>query len=717
MKENEPRELPHSEYCFGEFTLDLRAGFLRHRGDEVTLRPKTFEVLKFLVERHGQVVSKSALIDGVWPDAAITDNSLAQCVSEIRRALADDRQEVLRTVKGRGYVFSAAVKTPLLQMPRRLETSRASAGRSPAKPRKWLLMGALCLLVAVAGGQLLIRHTSSGSDTPKFTQITDFTDSAVGPVLSPDGKMIAFFRSDDWWLTTDPIYVKVLPHGEPVQIHDTRQKCCLAFSPDGSRLAYTALESGTAQWRTYTVSVLGGEPTLLLANAAGLTWLNAKGVLFSEVGTGLHMGIVTAREDRSLHRRIYFPKHERAMAHFSYASPDRRWASVIEMDPDWKPCRLIPLDGSSEGRQVGPQGPCTATAWSPDGKSMFFGAEVEGSQHLWRQPFPAGDPVQITFGPTAEEGIAIAPDGRSLITSIGTRQAAVWIHDAKSERALSSQGHVVSSVVHGIFPKFSSAGKSLFYLLRRSSPASESELWRADLESGKHERVLPGQSIFEYDISGDGNEVVFSTRPPGKSSQLWLARLDKRSSPRLITASGESLPYFSPGGRILFQFPEENRHYVGRMNKDGSDRSRVAGHPIAGIQTTSPDGRWIVAVMPLSDGSTAATMALPTSGGAPRRICENYCPVAWAPDGEYLYVGVERSSRSGPGKTLLIPMPGGGRLPRLPDSGIRGLEDGIELPGVRVIEAWDISPGPDPSIYAYVKTTVHRNLFRIPLVK
>ena len=110
-------------------------------------------------------------------------------------------------------------------------------------------------------------------------------------------------------------------------------------------------------------------------------------------------------------------------------------------------------------------------------------------------------------------------------------------------------------------------------------------------------------------------------------------------------------------------------------------------------------------------------MAIPASGGAPRRICENYCPVAWAPDGKFLYVGVERSSRTGPGKTLVLPIPAGEMLPRLPDSGIRGLDDGRELPGGRIIEVWDISPGHDPSIYAYVKTTVHRNLFRIPLVK
>src|SRR5256885_9178085 len=47
------------------------------------------------------------------------------------------------------------------------------------------------------------------------------------------------------------------------------------------------------------------------------------------------------------------------------------------------------LDGSSAGRQVGPQGQCTSAAWSPDGKWMYFGAEVEGNHHLWRQRFPA----------------------------------------------------------------------------------------------------------------------------------------------------------------------------------------------------------------------------------------------------------------------------------------------------------------------------------------
>src|SRR4029078_3720354 len=113
------------------------------------------------------------------------------------------------------------------------------------------------------------------------------------------------------------------------------------------------------------------------------------------------------------------------------------------MDLSGQPCRVVPLDGRSGGRQVGPQGPCTSAAWSPDGKWMYFGAEVDGAHHLWRQRFPAGQLERITSGPTEEEGIAMASDGRSLITSIGLHESALWIHDNEGDRPLSSEGHVV----------------------------------------------------------------------------------------------------------------------------------------------------------------------------------------------------------------------------------------------------------------------------------
>jgi Tol biopolymer transport system component len=588
-----------------------------------------------------------------------------------------------------------------------------------AANRSWKIWGFLVLGAVVIGSLIQVRLNPRAKHENAYVQITNFTDSAVAPALSRDGRMVAFYRSNSWFHTPDQIYVKLLPHGEPVQLtHDPRNKYGVAFSPDGSRIAYTVEGRG---FQTVTVSPLGGEPSLLLSNAAGLTWLDERHVLFSEIrtGTGAHMGIVAATENRTEYRRLYFPEHERAMAHFSYASPDRKWALVVEMDPVWQPCRLIPLDGSSAGRQVGPQGQCTSAAWSPDGKWMYFGAGVEGSHHLWRQRFPAGYPEQITFGPTEEDGVAVAPDGRSLITSIGLQESAIWIHDDQNDRALSSEGYVasmgstsqVTNYLSHPSARSSSDGKFLFYLMRRDSPASPTELWRSDLASGKSEAVLRGISMAEYDVSNDGKEVVFSTRPSGKASQLWLAHLDGSSPPKLIASTGERRPHFGPAGNVVFQFTDGKVNYVGQIRTDGSGRSKVVPYPIFDLYGVSADRRWLIAHVPNGN----ATMAIPIEGGSARRVCNGSCPVAWAPDGKYLYVGIAPGSQATRGKTLAIPIPPGESIPSLPESGIRVLDAEVAFPGSRLIEGWHISPGRDPSVFAYVKTTLHRNLFRIPL--
>jgi DNA-binding winged helix-turn-helix (wHTH) protein/Tol biopolymer transport system component len=723
---------PHSPeesrrlYRFGDFTLDVENGFLQRDGEDVALRPKPLEVLTYLVEHHGQLTTKTALIEAVWSGMAVTDNSLTQCLREIRRALADQSHQMIRTVARRGYVFAAPVSSgpqaptertgapaepgPLLELP-------DTAARK-LLPHDVVIMTTLILIATSIGGMLLFRQNHPAvTQNRAYTQITNFTDSATAPVLSADGRLVAFIRSDDWFLSTDQIYIKSLPDGEPIQLtRDPRLKCCLTFSPDSLRVAFTTVESAPMGWKTYTVSVLGGEPTLFLANAAGLTWLEQRRVLFSEIRRGIHMGIVTAAEDRSEYREVYFPPHERSMAHFSHASPDRKWALVLEMNPVWQPCRLIPLDGSSAGRTVGPSGKCTSAAWSPDGKWMYFGAEVDGTHHLWRQHFPAGKPEQFTFGPSEEAGIAMMPDGRSLISSIGTHESAVWIHDYRGERAVSSEGHVASMPVPP-FPstRFSRNGKLLYYLLRHDSPAAASELWRTDLETGKAEAVFRGRSMAEYDISSDGKEVVFSTNPPGKPSQLWLASLDRSSPPKLIAASGESSPFFGPDGQLLLQVTDGRANYLAQMKKNGPGWSKVVSYEVGACSIMSPDRRWIVVGIPLPDRSTGMTVAIPIGGGAPQPICAGYCPVAWSSDGKFLYVGLVQSSRTSPGKTLVIPVPLGKTLPKLPDSGIRVPGDGIALPDARVIDGWQISPGPSPSIYAFTKTTMHRNLFRIPL--
>ena len=70
------------------------------------MRRKSFEVLRYLVERPDRVVSKEELLEGVWADVVVGDDSLAQCVTEIRRTLGRTGRDVIKTVLRRGYMLS-----------------------------------------------------------------------------------------------------------------------------------------------------------------------------------------------------------------------------------------------------------------------------------------------------------------------------------------------------------------------------------------------------------------------------------------------------------------------------------------------------------------------------------------------------------------------------------------------------------------------------------
>ncbi|HYT22157.1 MAG TPA: transcriptional regulator, partial [Candidatus Polarisedimenticolia bacterium] len=96
-------------YQFGEFTLDVARGCVLKAGEEIKLRPKVYETLKYLVEHPGRLIGKQELIQAVWPDAFVTDDSVVQCTVELRRALDDRTQQLLKTVPRRGYLFAAQV--------------------------------------------------------------------------------------------------------------------------------------------------------------------------------------------------------------------------------------------------------------------------------------------------------------------------------------------------------------------------------------------------------------------------------------------------------------------------------------------------------------------------------------------------------------------------------------------------------------------------------
>ena len=595
-----------------------------------------------------------------------------------------------------------------------LERLTSELGQGPVERHRsvtgWIaIAAAVALLVAgIAASVNLWRSRPAGP--LQYTQLTDFADSATAASLSPNGQMVTFIRGGPYFQNPrqiGQIYVKLLPDGEAVRLtNDALPKFAPVFTPDGSRVAYSVVDRGS--WDTWSVPVLGGQPTRILPNATALTWIGPGRVLFSEIRAGIHMGIVTATEVRAESREIYFPEHERAMAHYSYASPDRKSILIVEMGPGGgfgQRCRLVPFDGSSLGRFVGPEGPCRSAAWSPDGRWMYFGAFVNDRSHLWRQAFPDGIPEQITFDPTEEEGIAVASDGKSLVTSVGNGRHSVWIHGDDGERQLTSEGSAQ-------LPQLSADGRYVYYL--QGERLFGSDLRRVELDSGKSEQVLPGGSIGPYDISDDGLEVVFATRG-GTGPEVWLASLDRGSPPRQLTHGDQ--PSFGRDGTVILRHMERNANYLYRIKKDGSGSERILSRPILAKSSVSPDGEWVI----VNRATTAEevgmapgvnrieTVAVSLRSGTTRRLCAFNCIAwSWSLNGKSVYVATQQ------GRTLILPVGANGSLPDFPESGLPSTADVSAIQGARVIEEGAI-PGPTPSTYLFVKTEIRRNLFRLEL--
>ena len=97
-------------YRFEGFFIDVARGLLLYdNGKEVQLRHKSFELLRLFVENAGCLLDRDRINQALWPDVIVDDNGITQCVRDIRRALHDDAQTIIKTVPRRGYIFTSKV--------------------------------------------------------------------------------------------------------------------------------------------------------------------------------------------------------------------------------------------------------------------------------------------------------------------------------------------------------------------------------------------------------------------------------------------------------------------------------------------------------------------------------------------------------------------------------------------------------------------------------
>jgi DNA-binding winged helix-turn-helix (wHTH) protein len=136
--------------------VDLAAEVLRDgHGGAVPMRPQAFAVLRHLLGNPGRLVAKDELMAAVWPGIAVTDDSLVQCIHEIRRALRDESHVVVRTVPRRGY--------------RLVLPAASAASTAPVRGRRWRIA-----VAAVAVALLLGLVAAAWNRTPPVSSDTNY---------------------------------------------------------------------------------------------------------------------------------------------------------------------------------------------------------------------------------------------------------------------------------------------------------------------------------------------------------------------------------------------------------------------------------------------------------------------------------------------------------------------------------------------------------------
>jgi len=298
----------------------------------------------------------------------------------------------------------------------------------------------------------------------------------------------------------------------------------------------------------------------------------------------------------------------------------------------------------------------------------------------------------------------MAPDGKSFVTSVGSQDHTVWLHDKDGDHQISSEGNTSS-------PEFSSDGRSLYFLMANGQTHGN-ELWIKDLNTGTVDRVLPGYPMNGYSVSQDGKEIAFAINDQNGHSNLWIAPTNHRSSPvHVSSAAVEDSPFFLPNGDLIFRANEGGSNFLYRMKKDGTDRRKISSERILDIIDVSPDGRWVSAAASNSnDEHTIVTKAFAVDGGAPVPLCLDYCTLGWDTSGRYAYLSFVVADRV----SYAVPVMPDVGLPKPPPVGLMRSED-LKNAKTSVAIPWVVQSAVNPSVYAYTRENTRRNLYRIQL--
>lgn len=640
-------------YQFGVFHLNVADRQLKRGESTISLTPKLFDLLVFLLDNHGRAISKDELLNKVWPDSFVSEENLSRHISMLRKALGEDSggQRYIETLPKFGYRFAepvtliqpatnpVAVPAPTsgtYELADLVETLDESPNRSEQNPillpdeteenefpaelfpnepvykptvvsrRKMLIGGAV--LVAMIGlaslSYWLVKRQSDASLTPKIVPFTSFLNREHHPTFSPDDKMLAFTWDGQEGDNID-IYVKLLDSETPLRLTtDPAADISPAWSPDGRHLAFVRIfndknKDGKNGAGIYIVSVLGGPERELISGiwSAGPTVPSGR-LAWSSNGNSL---VFAGRSDNSeVDLDLYFydfqTQEKRQLTNsaeddrFPTISPDGKMLAFIRgLDEIY----VMPANGGQERQLTFDNKRIFGLAWSPDGSELIFSSARGGNPTLWKIAASGGKPEALLPGGEQVGNLGVAHQSKRLIYSQTIVNQNIWqLEVAATNEPPASPAMLIRSTRQELQPQFSADGKHIAFVSTRSG---NREIWLADSDGKKLTQLtrFNGPYAGSPRFSPDGSQIVFDCTCINDQRDIFVVSKSGGAVRRLTTENGnEFFPNWSRDGQWIYFGRAGDQEQIWKMPAAGGEARQVTKNG-ARRGFESPDGNYL----------------------------------------------------------------------------------------------------------------------------
>ncbi len=558
------------KFQFGEFEVDPLTRTLRRREEVVTLNRRAFEVLIYLVQNPGRVLSRDELLKNVWPDTFVDENSLAQSISALRRALEEKPGEnnYIATLPGRGYQFVSPVKAlttdDLAILPEPPDGSARAAGllvqqetiRTTITRREQLpelpaprRTSAIVILVALTiGGLLAILFISVPMSIPRVSRAIRLTQTGrvepSGRVLTDGLRLYFTERLGGTWALA-----QVSEHGgEPQSISASIDNIALYDIDPGRARLLVGSQTPNSDFDDplWVIPTSGGSPRRIADAFAGdAAWApDGHSLAYSRKGE-----IFVADSDGQWQRKLFSApgnvfspswSPDGQLLSFSVRDSANGSVSVWEIGGDGSNPHPLTF-GWSKPRSVWNDGECCG-AWTPDGAYFVFRSVRDNVQSFWMVRRKSSwfhkrtAPVQVYTSPEQIGEPRFSPDGSRILF--------VNYQERRELLSYDSRRKIFAPYLRGIPARhlsFSRDGQWVAY-----ENETDKTLWRSRIDGSQAVQLtFPPLEALQSSWSPDGNQIIFSA-----SENLYLIPA-KGGTPIVLTSGIE--PSWSADGRsVLF---------------------------------------------------------------------------------------------------------------------------------------------------------------------